>query len=59
MLVFFKFVRIEGDIYAAMTSDVEHRADDSGRARTSQKGDPCRNLLGLLKLFIYSQMPLS
>ena len=39
-----------------MISDVEHHAGDSGRARTSQKDDPCHNLLSLMKSFLFTNV---
>jgi len=56
-LVGLKFVRVvQLDTYYAMISDVEHHADDSGRARTSQKDDPCHNLLSLMKSFLFTNV---
>jgi hypothetical protein len=41
---------------SAHVSYVEHRADDSGHARTSQKDDPYRNLLSLMKLHLFTNV---
>jgi len=52
-LIGFKFVRVVKRDTSAMISDVGFHAGDLERTRSSEKDDPCHNLLGLMKLCIH------